>query len=429
MDYEKKYKEALEWARKVMHGKVGFVLDDVLEKFPELKESEDEKVCKEIKQFIRSRGMQLAQSKVESWIAWLEKQGDANKEYWRGYRDGKQEILDKYAELEKQGEQKPDDKVEPKFHEGEWIVTDKNNIVQIKAIEDSKYVLENTMRFTVDYVDKCWHKWTIKDAVDAEKKELKKIEQSPIDVRTTGYWNVEDVEQKPAPKFHEGDIIKPKDGGHEPWQIMQVDMFDKKYRFKDGYVIHFSQEDAYELVEQKLADKINQEWIPQVGDTIRKKGTTEPLYVLCKKESCVFSFVEEREYGIAGGHLSVYALEDYELVERPKTIEETVDELFKPLIEASNKQKPAWSEEKEKDLFNAAKHLREYAERCVQGEYSKIEIFSLADRIESFRPQNTWKPSEEQMEALALAVARGIPWFQKEIAELYEQLKKLKDEK
>ena len=33
---------------------------------------------------------------------------------------------------------------------------------------------------------------------DADKLELKKIEQSPIDVRTTGYWHVEDVEQKPA---------------------------------------------------------------------------------------------------------------------------------------------------------------------------------------------------------------------------------------
>jgi len=43
--------------------------------FPELKESDDEKIRKEIKQFIRSRGMHLAQSKVESWVAWLEKQG------------------------------------------------------------------------------------------------------------------------------------------------------------------------------------------------------------------------------------------------------------------------------------------------------------------------------------------------------------------
>ena len=39
-------------------------------------------------------------------IAWLEKQEDANKEYWRGYKEGKQEIIDKYSELEKQGKQK-----------------------------------------------------------------------------------------------------------------------------------------------------------------------------------------------------------------------------------------------------------------------------------------------------------------------------------
>lgn len=45
-------------------------------------------------------------------IKHLEKQDEqtdiANKEYWRGYREGKKEILDKYAEIEKQGEQEKD---------------------------------------------------------------------------------------------------------------------------------------------------------------------------------------------------------------------------------------------------------------------------------------------------------------------------------
>lgn len=35
----------------------------------------------------------------------LEKQDNANEEYWRGYREGKQEVLDKYSELEKQSVQ------------------------------------------------------------------------------------------------------------------------------------------------------------------------------------------------------------------------------------------------------------------------------------------------------------------------------------
>ena len=49
-------------------------------------------------------------NECEKYIAWLEKQDDqidfANKEYWRGYREGKKEILDKYTEIEKQSEKK-----------------------------------------------------------------------------------------------------------------------------------------------------------------------------------------------------------------------------------------------------------------------------------------------------------------------------------
>ena len=77
--------------------------------FPELAESEDERIRKEIISYLKRR-LKIDSSipaAIGYWIAWLEKQGDANKEYWRGYREGKEEILDKYAELEKQGEQKP----------------------------------------------------------------------------------------------------------------------------------------------------------------------------------------------------------------------------------------------------------------------------------------------------------------------------------
>lgn len=77
---------------------------------------------------------------------------------------------DAIAWLEKQGEQKSVDKVEPKFKVGDWVVTDLFNIVQIKAIDNDKYVLEDTMRFSisVDYADNCWHRWTIQDAKDGD---------------------------------------------------------------------------------------------------------------------------------------------------------------------------------------------------------------------------------------------------------------------
>ena len=41
---------------------------------------------------------------VNEYYSWLEKQGNPNTEYWKGYKDGKKTILDKYSELEKQGQ-------------------------------------------------------------------------------------------------------------------------------------------------------------------------------------------------------------------------------------------------------------------------------------------------------------------------------------
>ena len=122
----KLYDEAFERA-KIYYSTTGSVADTELIEllFPELKESEndDERTRKELIRAFQSLNT------IDVWngikrndiIAWLEKQKEnidnANKEYWRGYREGKQAVLDKYAEVEKQGEQKPDDKVEPKFKE------------------------------------------------------------------------------------------------------------------------------------------------------------------------------------------------------------------------------------------------------------------------------------------------------------------------
>ena len=103
MDYEKKYKNALEWARQVMNGEIGFVRDEVQEIFSELAEAEDERIKKEIVRFIQ---MEVEDEIVgNKWIAWLEKQGDKDKlikelgEYKVKYT---QEVLSQY--LEKQCE-------------------------------------------------------------------------------------------------------------------------------------------------------------------------------------------------------------------------------------------------------------------------------------------------------------------------------------
>lgn len=72
MDYKEKYKEALERAKYALttdmdnsgHWAVNYI-------FPELKESEDERIRKELIEFIKSRG-----GFKQEYIAWLEKQGE-----------------------------------------------------------------------------------------------------------------------------------------------------------------------------------------------------------------------------------------------------------------------------------------------------------------------------------------------------------------
>ena len=153
-NYEKKYKEALEKARQLCtYPTTKPFLSDLQDLFPELTESEDEKILVIIKHCIESRYLHTSTIQgisLKQCFAWLERQGEhanfrnkiqvgdkvtrneagvlvnlsqlnrvakkdekqddkidfANKEYWRGYREGKKLILDKYAEIEKQGQVK-----------------------------------------------------------------------------------------------------------------------------------------------------------------------------------------------------------------------------------------------------------------------------------------------------------------------------------
>jgi hypothetical protein len=84
MNYEKKYKEALEKAKKVHNRKDAtdggkLILESM---FPELKESEDERIRKELIDAIQglwdndALPMPLTVKRKNNWIAWLEKQGE-----------------------------------------------------------------------------------------------------------------------------------------------------------------------------------------------------------------------------------------------------------------------------------------------------------------------------------------------------------------
>lgn len=102
-----RYDEAIDIARKINSGEgvaasSGWTTCEVI--FPELKESKDDKIRKEIIDFIYDKTDTYELREMSnSWLAWLEKQGetftkkDIDDAYLKGISDAKQE-------LEKQGE-------------------------------------------------------------------------------------------------------------------------------------------------------------------------------------------------------------------------------------------------------------------------------------------------------------------------------------
>ena len=209
------YDMALENA-KHYHSEMGDDICRVLEEcFPVLKESEDE-VMRAMA--IKAVHAPEAQSCIKSWginpddvIAWLEKQGetftkkDVNDAYLKGVADTKNEIEKQYEAnyqirkdiatfifnyrgdikdrakwmdylgikisfVEKQGEQKPADKIEPKFNVGDWITNGKLLVGQVTSFDGEYY------HYMYDGIEQPlhvsnapnWHLWTIRDAKDGD---------------------------------------------------------------------------------------------------------------------------------------------------------------------------------------------------------------------------------------------------------------------
>lgn len=195
MNYEQKYKESLERARKI-HNDTEFDYEKGMmeEVFPELSESEDESMMKVLLRGFKNYAIvynKFGGVDVSDIIAWLEKQKntdvldkeerefadnvdsyrkDMDEFYKKGYNAGRE--AEKQYWLEKQGEQNPTNEVKPKFHEGDWVACEGLNTAKIISIEGNRYELElldgDKVFSNIDYIDRIFHLWTIQDARDGD---------------------------------------------------------------------------------------------------------------------------------------------------------------------------------------------------------------------------------------------------------------------
>ena len=113
-------------------------------------------------------------------LTWIEKQGKQETLCDKCRKDHPSHSCQDITELGRcavEHEHKPADKVEPKFHEGDWIIHQgTENIYQVVSIIDNKYQLKYSDNYTVQKcadVDRCARFWDItKDAKDGDVLEF-----------------------------------------------------------------------------------------------------------------------------------------------------------------------------------------------------------------------------------------------------------------
>lgn len=119
MNYEEKYKEALERAKKLhdSYNLMHISVDEIEQIFPELAESEDERIINQLITLVNSAGeVLLIPTNKEELITWLEKQKEQkpdddvlHKTYQEGFNDGLNYRLEGTGVRYVKEEQKPVD--------------------------------------------------------------------------------------------------------------------------------------------------------------------------------------------------------------------------------------------------------------------------------------------------------------------------------
>ena len=360
--------------------------------FSQFEMSEDERIMKELLEHLRklleiydTLQTEEEYSKVQSWIAWLEKQGEKAK-----YHD----ICDKCVRQPtcqsdcflQQGEQKPTDKVEPKFKVGDWVVR-YGETLQISGIDT---VLDGTFHYW--FTKGTWLSskkmenamlWTIRDAKDGDVlylqhdgKEHIIIYKGVIKERFRTFVSAYCAYNGIVDAFCFADVSRYIDiayGGIMPATKEQRNLLFQKMK-EAGY-----KWDA----EKKELKKIEPKF--KVGDVIRLKGSAAEYTI---------KRVTDTTYYTDGWSCSIERCEeDYELVE----------------------QKSVWSEEDERRFNNI---------------FTLLEELPLSQNwLKSIKYRSQWKPSEEQMRVLDLAIRCGINRGTTEettLVSLFNDLKKLK---
>lgn len=389
--YDRAIKRAKKWYDANTNEGYRGIFEDI---FPELKESEDEKVKRILHSISSKMSSHLREIFTEeefqcfdAWSnAWLEKQGE--------------QTHAKLGQLEVT--KTSDQELEPKFHEGEWVVykCGKETVtLQITRIVGETYVFsdDSTLGVVDEYTLRLWD--VTKHAKDG-------------DVLVTGDWvfifGKLNTNDKPVCYCHYDvefgfsidvntyistfSTIHP--ATKEQRDTLMKAMADA------GYTFDFEKKEL-KKIEEKHAENKGMNLVEEEMTPFQKK---------------VFSIIDTA-------------------IEEEQGLKQVCDELF-TLASNEIKQKPAeWSEEDERKINRVYSILRQAADTHAFSTSCRLigdkECIELQDFLKSLRPQYHWKPTEKQLYMLNWLATNvlddgvtGKP-AKEVLYSLYEQLKQL----
>lgn len=440
MDYKKILKGVVDIINTTEKSDIGFakICTYIGENCPELKESNDERIRNLLYCLIRDRSdnWKLLENNgvsVDMALAWIEKQGesytksDVDDAYLKGVTNTKNEIEKQYEAnyqirkdiatfifnykgdikdrakwmdylgikvsfAEKQGEQKPAEKVEPQFHKGDWIVHHgTENIYQVVAVIDNQYQLKYGDNYTIQNcadVDRCARLYDVaKDAKDGDVLVMQK---------TRGTYESIFIFNK-----------------IENNRIIQ-------------YLHYFITDTDEEVCEARSIDG----FLGFVGTNVHPatKEQRDTLMKAMADAGWEFDF-EKKELKKIENEIEIpFGAKDSELQEAtyyiPQGFHAEIDD--NKVVFKKGEKPTAWSEEDE-DVINhllaicsGANRYRQFA-GCLQEDITKYQTW-----LKSLKDRYTWKPSKEQIIALRW-ILNNIPYcsHKEEISGLLEQIKDL----
>lgn len=350
----KRYDKALEIARKINSGEgvaasSGWTTCEVI--FPELRESDDEKIRKVLINYF-NRYKEQDTIGIETFngiptdniLAWLEKQGGHSNfldKIQIGDKVTRNEdgMLVNLSQLKRVA--KPADKVKPKFKVGDWILID--NPCQIESIDhNGNYIVrycnaEETHLLSSKFCDSHFHLWSIKDAKDGDVLAYSDSRNNVYLCIYREYKNerVYDYCTLDKESFWEhGNWNYLTSFNYTPTTKKQRDTLLKLMVYA-GYTFDFEKKEL-KKIERKLADK------PKFK--VKYAGSEYNVFKIKDIAGITFYGIEDEP-----NHIDYVLPDNCEIVSGYSINENGFSFPTKPIM--FSEQKPVWSEEEERCLY------------------------------------------------------------------------------